>query len=304
MPVDSDSTLLTVNGKAAAKLGLAREVKGSLAGLTLDRNYNVVVTLAPSGGDKVIEWLNNPFLRMLLMVIFAQCLYAAMHAPGHGFAEVLAVIALTILVGVPLLTGYAQWWEIVVILIGVVLLALEIFVLPGFGIPGILGIVMVLFGLIMTFVGSEPAGPGVLPKLEGSWTNLRTGLAAVTSALIASIFLSMWLRRYLPKLPYLNRLILTATTGNVGADELSGPISGPLADFRPVIGAMGQTQSELKPGGLAAFIDPITGEARNFSVLSDLGYIPPGTKVAVRSTSDNRILVRPVILGSDKETRS
>ena len=61
-------------------------------------------------------------------------------------------LALALLVGVPLLTGYAQWWEIIVILIGVALLALELFVLPGFGVAGILGLVCILFGLIMTFV--------------------------------------------------------------------------------------------------------------------------------------------------------
>ena len=81
-------------------------------------------------------------------------------------AETLAVISLAILVGVPLLTGYAQWWEIVVILVGMALLALEIFVIPGFGVTGILGILMVLFGLVMTFVGKEP-GPGILAAARG-----------------------------------------------------------------------------------------------------------------------------------------
>ena len=117
---------------------------------------------------------------MVLIVLFAQFVYAALHAPGHGLAEAMAVLTLAMLVGVPLLTGYAQWWEIVVLLVGVALLALEIFVIPGFGVTGVLGILAILFALIMTFVGKEPAGPGFLPQLEGTWINIRNGLAMVT----------------------------------------------------------------------------------------------------------------------------
>jgi membrane-bound serine protease (ClpP class) len=295
-PVDSEFTMLTVSGKTAAKLGLARAQAPSLAALVSDRNYNVVATFSPGAGDKAIEWLNNPFARMILMVLFAQFLYASLHAPGHGLAETGAVLTLAILIGVPLLTGYAQWWEIVVLLVGIGLLALEIFVIPGFGVTGILGILMVLFALIMTFVGKEPAGPGVLPQLEGTWTNIRSGLAMVTSALLASMLLSMWLRKNLTRLPYLNRLILTTTTGNLSDTDLSQPsMVDRGGDYRPVVGAIGETLSELKPGGSASFHDPITGQPRVYSVLSDVGYVPPGTRIAVRNNGDNRIVVRPVV---------
>ena len=245
-----------------------------------------------------MEWLNNPFIRMLLMVLFAQALWASLHAPGHGVAEMLAVLALAVLVGVPLLTGYAQWWEIVVILIGVGLLALELFVIPGFGVAGILGILMVLVGLVLTFAGREPAGPGFWPQLEGTWVNVRNGVAMVVSALICSMALSAWLRRYLPTMPYFNRLILTATTGNM--DEVAAAAPERVADVRdddrPLVGAIGEALSELKPGGSATFIDPMTGVRRVVSVLSDVGYVARGTRVAVRSTADNRVVVRPVVV--------
>jgi membrane-bound serine protease (ClpP class) len=297
VPVDSEGTLLTVSGAAAVKLGLARAQAGSVTDLARERNYDVVATYAPSSGDRLVEWLNNPFIRMLLMVLFAQALWASLHAPGHGIAEMLAVLALAVLIGVPLLTGYAQWWEIVVILIGVGLLALEIFVIPGFGVTGILGILMVLVGLVLTFVGREPAGPGFWPQLAGTWVNVRNGVAMVVSALICSMALSAWLRRYLPSLPYFNRLILTATTGNM--DEVGSTavaVVPGVRDDRPLVGAIGEALSELKPGGSATFIDPMTGVRRVVSVLSDVGYVARGTRVAVRSTADNRVVVRPVVV--------
>jgi membrane-bound serine protease (ClpP class) len=229
-------------------------------------------------------------------VLFAQALWASLHAPGHGIAEMLAVLALAVLIGVPLLTGYAQWWEIVVILIGVALLALEIFVIPGFGVTGILGILMVLVGLVLTFVGREPAGPGFWPQLAGTWVNVRNGVAMVVSALICSMALSAWLRRYLPSLPYFNRLILTATTGNMGEVASMAAVVPEARDDRPLVGAIGEALSELKPGGSATFIDPMTGVRRVVSVLSDVGYVARGTRVAVRSTADNRVVVRPVVV--------
>jgi membrane-bound serine protease (ClpP class) len=145
----------------------------------------------------------------------------------------------------------------------------------------------------MTFVPKEP-GSGVWPKLEGTWDSVRNGLAMVVSGLIASLILSVWIRRFLPKVPYFNRLILTTTTGNIHeSDDARREVH--LAEYRPVPGAIGETMSELKPGGSAKFYDPITGEQRVFSVSSDVGYIPHGTKIAVRSNGDNRIVVRPVV---------
>jgi membrane-bound serine protease (ClpP class) len=295
-PVDSEATLLTVSGAAAAKLGLARGLAVNLGDLARDRQYNVISTYAPGGGDKLVEWLNNPFVRMILMILFAQALYASLHAPGHGIAETLAVLSLAVLVGVPLLTGYAQWWEIVVILVGVGLLALELFVIPGFGFAGILGLLMLVGGLVLTFVGREPAGPGFWPELAGTWVNVRNGIAMVVSALLCSMVLSAWLRRYLPSMPYFSRLILTATTGNI-ADNVAATqrVADAPQDDRPIIGAIGEALSELKPGGSALFIDPLTGARRIYSVLSDVGYVARGTKLAVRTTGDNRIVVRPVV---------
>jgi membrane-bound serine protease (ClpP class) len=297
-PVDSESTLLTVSGKTAAKLGLSRATADAgVSGLARQRNYAIIGTFAPGAGDRLVEWLNAPFIRMLLMVLLAQAVYAALHAPGHGLAEALAVLVLAVLIGVPLLTGYAQWWEILVILVGVALLALEIFVIPGFGVAGILGVLMVLFGLVMTFVGKEPGGgggPTVLPHLEGTWINIRNGIAMVVSAMICSLLLSMWLRRYLPSIPYFRRLILTSTTGNVEAVVLPQRAADTI-EYRPVIGAIGETLSELKPGGSATFIHPVSGERRVYSVISDVGYIARGTRIAVRNNSDNRIVVRPMV---------
>jgi len=58
--------------------------------------------------------------------------------------------------------------------------------------------------LLLTFIGPEPGG-GVIPNTPGSWNNLRTGALSITGGLTASLLLSFWLQRFLPKLPYFSR---------------------------------------------------------------------------------------------------
>ncbi len=290
-PVDSDTSLLTVHGGAAFKLGLAKAIHPTLESLAAARNYNITATLAPSFGDTMIEVISTPIARLFLMVIFAVSLYAVFHAPGHGMAEVIAVIALALLVGVPLMTGYAEWWEILVILIGIALLALELFVIPGFGAAGIIGILCILFGFVMTFVGRDPGGSG--GHIESWWSNLQTGMATVVSAMIGSIIAASILRKYLPKLPLFNRLILTTIAGDIGR---SNPLPGaPAVDhgsFWPAVGAYADAVSDLKPGGSASFYDPTIADVRVLSVISATGYISRGAKLVVLQNNDNRVLVR------------
>src|SRR6266568_5343846 len=130
-PIDGPDTLLTVSTDTALMLGLAKQQAGSVEALATLRNLNVIATLDTGVGETIIDALNSGLARFLLLSIFLTCFYVVLHGPGHGLAEVVAVLSLAMLVGVPLLAGYAQWWEIIAILVGIGLIALEIFVIPG-----------------------------------------------------------------------------------------------------------------------------------------------------------------------------
>ncbi len=187
-PVDGPDTLLTVDTETALKLGLAKAKAASREALALQQNLSITGVYETGVGEQILAVLNNPYVRSILLGIFLTCLYMALHAPGHGFAEVLAAVTLAVLLGVPLLTGYAQWWEIVVILVGIGLLALEIFVIPGFGITGFVGIGMILVGFLLTFIAPEPGrSPVSIPTLEITWKSLQTGLLATVGGLICAL---------------------------------------------------------------------------------------------------------------------
>ncbi|MGB7158774.1 MAG: hypothetical protein WBD40_11945 [Tepidisphaeraceae bacterium] len=288
-PIDAGDTLLTVSTDLAMKLGLARGIASSADALASERGLNVVGTLVPSGGEKLISWLDNGIVRFVLMLVFMQSLYAALHAPGHGFPEVLALSSLGILVGVPMLTGYAQWWEVLAIIVGLVLIALELFVIPGFGLPGITGIILFLCGLTLTFVGSEPTGiPGWLPKMSGTWDGLKQGLFIVTGGMLCSLLLWFWLNKYLPRMPYFNKLILT--TGAGGAEAGAATMMTSDEEYIAAVGDGATAVTDLRPGGTAR----LESSGNLTAVVSDSGFVKAGERLIIREVAGNRIVVRHV----------
>jgi membrane-bound serine protease (ClpP class) len=291
-PLDTADSLLTLQTDQALKVGLAKSVADSAQALAEQRGLKIIADLSPGTGEQMIELLDSAAVRGVLMTIFMVCLYIALGSPGHGAAEAIAIVALGLLVGVPMLTGYAQWWELAAIFIGLALLAFEVFVFPGHGVSAIAGIILILAGFLMTFVGKEPAGfPGWLPSLDQTWSGVRQGVIVITSALLASLLLTSWLRRYLPHLPYFNRLILNATSGGPAASVLE---SAP-GNAWPGVGTAGTAVTDLRPGGSAEFDDLSLGDRRTIAVVSESGYLSAGAKVVVRQSRGNFVVVARAI---------
>ena len=292
-PIDGPDTLLTVSSNVALMLGLAKQEAGSVDAVASARNLHIIATLDPGIGETIVDALNTGLARFVLLSIFLTCFFVALHTPGHGLAEALTVLSLAVLVGVPLLTGYAQWWEIIAILVGIGLIALEIFVFPGHGVWLLTGIVVVFVGFIMTFVAPEPGrSPVSLPEFKMGWNELQQGLLVTFCGIVASFLLCMWLRRYLPRLPYLKGLILNTSVGS-GPSAMVGSLTNidPMS-LGPAVGSRGKAVTELKPGGSAEFIDA-AGGSHIVAVVSDAGFVTRGTPLIVREAAGNRVVVRP-----------
>ena len=160
---------------------------------------------------------------------------------------------------------------------------------PGHFVSLILGSLMVVFGLVMTFV---PMGlPGWLPSSAAAWHGVQNGLLAILGALVCWFFLSMWLRRYLPSIPYFHKLILTATSGNTAA--LPAPGDRGAHDTWPFIGTVGIAATDLGPGGSVQF--PYGDSTRATAVVSTAGYLSQGAKVVVEEIQGSSVRVRPVL---------
>ena len=289
VPIVGPDTLLTVDSQQAVLYGLASGFADDPQSLAKERGWTIVADLSPGLGDDLVEILSGPIARGLLIVIFLQCLYIVAHAPGHGVAESIGLLALLLMLGVPMLTGYAQWWEILTIFAGLGLIAVEI-LLPGHFLPGISGAILVLFGLVMTFVPKDNGVPWTADNWRVIWVGMQQGIVVVAAAMGLSIVLWIWIGRYLPKVPYFNRLIITATSG--GSTAAGAPRDPSPAIGWPAVGAVGKTLSELRPGGSAEFFDPAIADKRITSVVSEAGYVSAGSEIVVRAVAGPSIIVR------------
>lgn len=286
-PFDHKDELLTVGPELAQKLGLSRGSARSAEGLAAERGFSIVADMTPGIGDQLVQTLNTAGARFLLIVVFLMSLYIVLHAPGHGAAEAVAIVSLALLVGIPLLTGFAQWWQIALIFAGLGLCAFEVLVFPGHFVSITVGLIMVLGGLLLTFAGREP-NPTWIPHLPGTWMHLMSGVRVVAGGLFTAVAISFALRPFLPKMPLFRRLILTETSPGrlvaAGAPLKAGE------DVWPFVGTIGTASTDLKPGGLVVF--PYGSDSRSAPVVCTSGFVSAGNKVVVQEARGNRIVVR------------
>ena len=155
-------------GCSAVAFGFAKAIVSSEKEL---RDYyqisEVLVRLEPNWSEGIADFLSSPIMRTILMMLIMLGIYSELHAPGTFVGASVALVALIIFLGAPYITGLADVWEILLVVLGVILLAVEVFVIPGFGVAGISGILLILLGLIATFIPAEP-GPIILPRMPGS----------------------------------------------------------------------------------------------------------------------------------------
>lgn len=288
VPLDKADTLLTLSEVTAQKIGISNGTFASSEALATARGYTIIATLAPSAGERLVEFLSGDLVRGLIVAVLFFTLYGAIKLPGTGVMETLVVCALALLLVVPYMTGYAQWYEILLVLVGIVLIAVEIFVLPGFGIAGITGLCALFLGLTLTFL--PPLWTPNMPAFTGvDMTGVRSALTAVAGGLLGGIVLCVWFGRYLPKLPYFNRLVLTTTAGSQVA--IAPGVPNDVVAF-PKLGATGTALTDLRPGGTARFDDSV-GQSQTVDVVSDRGFVSAGQALTVAEVHGNRVVVRP-----------
>ena len=282
-PVVKGTELLTMSQSRAHAFGFS---KGIVVGENdLRGRYGLTGELARidfTWSEVFTRWLTSMPVRVFLMVIIFLGIYVEFNTPGVGVPGLVALIALGIFLGAPFLTGLANFWEVLVIILGLVLLAIEVFVIPGFGIAGISGIVLLLVGLLATFVPEEPGRfpfhwPSFVPGLEGLKSGVQTLAAAIALSVVGMVLLS----RYLPRVPYVGSIIPENPTPS---DVLTqDPYHGVAR-----VGDLGTVVGPLRPAGKARF------GASLVDVVSQGELIEEGEEVEVIERHGNRVVVRRV----------
>jgi membrane-bound serine protease (ClpP class) len=282
-----EGELLTLTDRAALEYGIAREIVRDMDGVLrfLSERYNVtiednVIVLETLWSEEMVRWLNSPVVSALLIMGILLGLYVELHTPGLGLPSLLAVTCLIILVGSKYLAGLANWFDIAIFGIGIILLLLEIFVIPGFGVAGILGIVCILFGMF-SFLVRNPPGEFPWPRTEEAWDIFAQGVIGIVGGVAGFVLVAWLLARYMPRIVFLSGLTLKPAEGvrmQMGTAEIPA---------RTVhVGDIGTVETTLRPVGTARFA------GRLFDVVCQAEYIQKGQSVEIVEVSGNRIVVK------------
>ncbi|MDZ4830599.1 MAG: NfeD family protein [Phycisphaerae bacterium] len=243
--VDTSSELVTLRGSQAILFGLATATVADEQQLLDYFGAKELRRYDESWSESLVRFLVSWPVRAILIVVMVVCFFVEMATPGFGAFGSVAAVAFLVLIGAPMLTGLAQWWEVLLILAGGALIIVELFVIPGMGVFGIVGAICILVGLVFTFVGGDLAS-------SQSQSNLLLGLlATLGSFVIAGIGLAI-LSRHLPNMPFFQRFSLEASIDNVATAPLVR-LAAPL----PEAGNIGSAVTDLRPSGRAQFGDRV-----------------------------------------------
>jgi len=294
VPESGRNQLLTLNGARAHELLLAeppvRDFDDLKQRLGIPPETNVAEAQR-TWVDALVFWLNTDLALFFLVVVGFICIYVELHLMT-GVLSIVAALCFALFFWSHFLGGTAGWLEVVLFLIGAVCLALEIFVIPGVGIFGVTGVLLIFSSLILASQTWHNIEPNEDYK-RLSWT-----LGTLGGSILSVIVIAVTMSRFLPHVRVFDRMVLSPP--GVGDLGHSGPRLRPdLADEhaagtlseqpRLLVGQEGTALTGLRPAGKAKI------NGRLIDVVSDGPFIPQDRRIEVVAVSGNRVVVREIV---------
>ena len=263
--------LLTLTTEEALKLKVADFNVNSIEDLLkqLELPGAEIRRLSENWAENLVRFLTHPIVSSLLMTVGMLGIILEIRTPGFGIPGALGISSLALFFWGHWLVQLAGWEELMLFGAGLVLLFLELFVIPGFGIAGVAGIGALLAGLSLSMIGGG-----------ASWEYIIRAVSHVVFSLLLALLASLLMLRWLPRLPFGRRLILE--TG-LGTGQMYA--SAPESDIS-WLGKQGMTISPLRPAGIAEIQD------QRIDVVSDGEFIESEAPIIVTRVDGNRIVVR------------
>jgi membrane-bound serine protease (ClpP class) len=240
---------------------------------------------APGWVDSLVTVLTDPYVSWLLLFVGLFMLVIELKLPGIGLPAITSALAFLLFFWSHYLSGTADQLEIILFLVGIICLALELFVFPGFGVFGMSGILLMLCSIVMA------SHTFVWPTQEYEYREMGYTLVQLTLAMVAVAGGAVALARYFPSIPLLNRLILKPEPWI--AEEATDPtLKPPLEGYDSLaflVGETGRTTSPLRPTGKARFGNML------IDVTADGFYVENDSLVEVIDVQGTRVTVKKVI---------
>ena len=230
--------------------------------------------------DKFINFLVNPVVSGILIMCIVGGLYFELQSPGLGLPIIIAIIGALLFFAPHYLEGLAQHWEILIFLVGVLLLMLEIFVIPGFGVAGISGIILIFTAFILTMVFNVGFKFNFNPSLDAA-AQVGTSALIVVLGTTAGFFLSLWL----------GKKLITADTrfGSLALKtELETDKGFSAQDLRmqQYVGRTGVASTFMRPAG------KINIDGEILEATSEHGLIDKGAEIVVVKFENAQLVVK------------
>lgn len=275
--IDTGKVLTFTSGEAIENgfcEGVAENIPEMLRKVGIEE-YRIV-EYKPSFIEKIIGFLVHPVVSGLLIMGIIGGIYFEMQTPGIGFPIGVAILAAVLYFAPLYLEGLAANWEILVFLIGLILIAVEIFVIPGFGVAGISGILLVFIGLVLSLIGNVDFDFSPVDT-----DKLGVAIMTVVFGLFGGFILAL----------YLGNKLFTAKSGvfkNLSLNTVQNISEGYLnveSSFLNLKGKTGTAQTVLRPGGKVL----IDGEV--YDAMAETGFIDRGEDIIVVKVGTSQLYV-------------
>jgi len=268
---DDSTKLVTLTSEEALQYRMADTVLTSID--QVKENFGLknaeLVTLDSNWAEDFVRFVNNPIISSLLIMLGLIGLYTEIKTPGWGLAGTVGVVCLAIFFGAGYILELASIIEILLFVVGVIFIIVEIFVVPGFGIFGILGIIFMVGGLFL----------GLLSDFKMiDWTLISLAIIQLGLTFLFTFVVIFFLLKFLPKTDMWNKLIL-----NEQVASKSGYAAKP--QFEHFIGMEGEALTDLRPSGTAII------EGNRIDVVTEGDYIKNKSRIVVKSVEGSKVVV-------------
>ena len=229
-----------------------------------------LTTFQPSWLYNLLGFLMNPVFQSILILIIIGGIYFELQTPGVGFPLLAAIIAAILYFSPLYIEGLAENWEILLFVVGIILVLIEVFVIPGFGIIGIAGILLLITGLVLSLLDNV-----VFDFKNVSSADTGRAMATVLTGVILGLGSMIWLSSRIGEKGMFRRIALQT--------DLENAFSSPV--LTSLIGKTGVAHTVLRPSGKVSI------EGEMYDGIAEVGFIEKGSKVQVTRFENAQVYV-------------
>ncbi len=283
--ITTEGSLLTLTNNEALQYGIADGIHETREDLlkTLQLEHARIVTVSESDFERIARFFSSISISGLLITIAVIGLYLEFQTPGFGIPGLVGVIALALFFWGHLLGGLTGYEGVLLFGIGVILVGLELFIIPGFGFTGFLGVICMLTSIVITLLDRPITSPHFWETFD--WATFYQATFVTLVSTLAGILMVLSLPFFLPAAFQTSAgswLMLKDTQ-----DRKKGYHSS-QDGLEAMLGKEGVTKSTLRPAGIAT-IDGV-----RMDVVSQGGFIPKNTNIKVVKVEGRRVVVKQV----------